>query len=111
VIGGDFSAPTPWVASSAVDGSVVAQIFVAMGAVYHPLVAEPDGWQVPEQATVVLTPDQSAKTEQAEDSATADQPPTAPPGGESATDQSDSNAATQLLPIHTPSSGDAATGP
>lgn len=54
LIGGDFSASTPWVACSAADGSVVARVFIAMGAVYHPLVAEPGGWRMPESPTMAL---------------------------------------------------------
>lgn len=38
VIAGDFSTATPWIASSASDGSVVAQVFVALGMAYQPLV-------------------------------------------------------------------------
>ena len=41
IIGGDYSGATPWVAANSLDGSVVARVFVAMGAVYHPLITEP----------------------------------------------------------------------
>lgn len=54
IIGGDYSGATPWVAASAPDGSVVARVFVAMGAVYHPLIAEPVAATGPEQTTAVL---------------------------------------------------------
>lgn len=37
IIAGDFSSPTPWIAASASDGSVVAQVFTALGMTYQPL--------------------------------------------------------------------------
>lgn len=42
IIGGDYSGATPWIAANSLDGSVVARVFTAMGAVYHPLVTEPE---------------------------------------------------------------------
>lgn len=36
LIGGDYSGPTPWIASSARDGAVLGRVFVALGMDYQP---------------------------------------------------------------------------
>lgn len=43
IIAGDFSSPTPWIASATIDGSVVAQVFIAIGMTYQPIARSGEG--------------------------------------------------------------------
>ncbi|HEY8472992.1 MAG TPA: LamG-like jellyroll fold domain-containing protein [Natronosporangium sp.] len=74
VIAGDYSGPTPWIASTARDGSVLGRVFVALGLDYRPVAgggdsAQPAAGGDPAQAggAVQATPgatDQAAGTPQ-----------------------------------------------
>lgn len=61
LVAADFTAAAPWVAVADGDGSVVAQVFGALGMAYQPLTADPGQWVGPEPppdepAQPVMTP-------------------------------------------------------
>jgi Concanavalin A-like lectin/glucanases superfamily len=47
LIAGDYSGPTPWIASAARDGAVLGRVFVALGMDYQPVAAAGDAAQAP----------------------------------------------------------------
>lgn len=55
LIGGDYSGPTPWIASSARDGAVLGRVFVALGMDYQPATASGEGGEpAPAEGQTVL---------------------------------------------------------